>query len=80
MPHARGGTARPYKDPNIRAVKEAGWITVTCPSLRRPPRHLLHRPHPKATIVEAAIPHQERPPVIRRALAAMTARKKLEKQ
>lgn len=79
LPRTRGGNARPYKDPNTRAVSEPKWIQVTCPRCAAGPGTRCTVRTPKGTIVGAKLPHQERPQVVRRAMAAAALRKKLEK-
>ncbi|MFB7867317.1 hypothetical protein [Streptomyces sp. NPDC056069] len=80
LPRARGGTARPYKDPNTRAVRESAWLQVTCPRCGAGPGTRCTVRTPKGTVTGSSIPHQERPQVVRRAMAASAAQKKAERQ
>ncbi|MEU6626093.1 hypothetical protein ABZ926_35750 [Streptomyces litmocidini] len=80
-PRPRSGTGHsPYKNQNTRAVKESAWSKVTCPRCGAAPGVRCTVRTPKGTVVDSQVPHQERPQVVRRALAAAAAQKKGEKQ
>ncbi|MFB9558568.1 zinc finger domain-containing protein [Streptomyces roseoviridis] len=79
LPRSRGGTAQPYKSPNTRAVKESAWLQVTCPRCGAGPGTRCTVRTPKGTVTGSAVPHQERPQIVRRAMAAAAAQKKAQR-
>jgi hypothetical protein len=77
LPRARGGSPRPYKNLNTRAVKPADWLKVTCPRCGAAPGTPCTGVRTiKGTAVSPKVPHQEHPQVVRRALAAAQRAKK----
>lgn len=76
LPRARGGSGSPTKSPNTRAVPRNEWSKVTCPRCKAAPGELCTVRTRTGEMVTSAIPHQERPQVVRRAWVARQQKSK----